>query len=76
VNFIYTFPKPGNYEISARFYNQTDIIVENSYPINVVGPENNYKYYLTALALIIFIALPLLYIAKIRSKRNLLRRKK
>ena len=42
VNFLYTFPKGGNYGLTARFYNGTETIVEKDYEFVVKDASMTY----------------------------------
>jgi len=74
INFLYTFPKQGNYTLVAKFYNGTNVIAEKSYSLKVTESQakvniwNNPKYTTIVLLLILAIILILCSVRYVRKK--------
>ncbi|TAL58268.1 MAG: hypothetical protein EPN86_00450 [Nanoarchaeota archaeon] len=53
--FLFTFPAGGKYEILARFYNDSKVLTEQKYNLNVTG-ETGDPFFETTLAIIAVLA--------------------
>ena len=80
VNFVFTFPKSGSYTISVRFYNGSDVLVENDYAFDVSDATTSVGHawqgtisminYIVIIVLIVIIIMPIIFYTLFRKRKS------